>query len=116
MANRYAVGYPRNFANEYAVYSGTDHDLAAIESEYDHDENGRFERIDRPEAIRLGERRPKEAKRDGEQWFGGWYADSLSPSTWSRAERMVECREATARYAESLRVMAAGESAWGEPS
>jgi len=64
---RYFVEYPRGFANEYTVYAapsgfaGTFGELfpAALP-------------ITRAEAIRLGWTRPREAKRDGEQWFGGF--------------------------------------------
>jgi hypothetical protein len=65
--NTYYVSYPRDFANEYEVYVVAPEDvevfLRAIPD---------ATRISRAEAIRMGWTRPRQAKKYGEQWFGGF--------------------------------------------
>jgi hypothetical protein len=85
----YYVEYPRDFCNEYAVYATTDRKAF---------ETGRPDatRISRKEAIRLGWSRPKEAKRDGEQWFGGFWSDYLSREPFETiAHAITDCARAT---------------------
>ena len=74
--NKYYVDYPRDFANEYTVYVVRTTDTGRLKSRFPD-----AERISRREAIRLGWTRPRKAKKDGEQWYGGFasnnYADSV---------------------------------------
>jgi hypothetical protein len=86
--NRYFVDYPRDFANEYTVYAVP----AGMVADF-----GRAfpdaEPITRSRAIRLGWTRVKEAKRDGEQWFGGFADSGAYPETLGEA--LEACRAAT---------------------
>jgi hypothetical protein len=78
--NRYYVEYPRDFANEYTVYAVPAADAERFERFFPS-----ADRISRAEAVRLGTRRPIEAKRDGEQWFGGWLDGQESMTRhWNR--------------------------------
>lgn len=92
MPATYFVDYPRDFCNEYNVY---------VVSRADHADFVRFipsaRRISRAEAIKLGWTRPKQAKRDGEYWLGGFYDDPLSRFADTLAEALDECRKATER-------------------
>ncbi len=75
MRNSYLVHYPRNFANEYTVYVGspaTLDRLTKILESSPRADNGNVQRITRQRAIYLGRTRVREAKRYGEQWFGGF--------------------------------------------
>lgn len=62
----YFVHYPRNFANEYTVYVVRLRDAARLEAV-----RPGAQRIDAADAWRRGVTRRAEARRDGEQWFGG---------------------------------------------
>lgn len=103
----YFVEYPRNFANEYTVYATDDRKAfeAAVPG---------ADRVNRREAVRLGWSRPREAKRDGEQWFGGFHTDDLSRTVTGDplAEQLAECAAATQRM---LAVVAAGKDLDGVP-
>ena len=107
---QYYVSYPRDFSNEYEVYV------------IDRTEAVRFEkawpsagRISRAEAVRLGIRRPAEAKRDGEQWFGGFVdgRESLS-RPWNQMRTVAQRLDAAA--ADTLSAVAEREAvrAWAE--
>lgn len=72
---RYLIHYPRNFCNEYAIYVGdkaTLDKLVEILGNRRRAENANTQFITRRRAIQLGVSRVNEAKRDGEQWFGGF--------------------------------------------
>ena len=64
---RYYAFYPRDFANEYTVYAVESDLVARFEAAFPD-----ARRVTRKDAIRLGVTRPAEAKRCGEQWFGGF--------------------------------------------
>ena len=67
--NTYYVVYPRDFANEYTVFAvGSKADALRFESACD-----LVQQITRVEALRLAIQRPREAAKDGEQWYGGFY-------------------------------------------
>jgi hypothetical protein len=68
--NHYWVVYPRDFANEYTVYVTT-----TPQQDYRMRYGFGGKTITRPEAIRLGWTRPRQAKKTGEQWFGGFAGD-----------------------------------------
>jgi hypothetical protein len=69
--NAYYVLYPRDFTNEYTVYVAGD----AESADYLRNHNG-AKRISRREAIRLGWTRPRQARKTGEQWYGGFAGDN----------------------------------------
>ena len=89
--NRYYESCPRGFCNEYTVYA-----VPADQAERLERLMPDARRIDRAEAIRLGTRRPAEAKRDGEQWFGGWVDGPASQSCWRPTQQTVAGRIAAA--------------------
>lgn len=66
MRHHYFVNYPRDFANEYTVYAVPPASIPQFRALFPE-----AEPISRPRAIHLGWTRPREARRDGEQWFGG---------------------------------------------
>jgi hypothetical protein len=68
--NAYYVLYPRDFANEYTVYVAGDAESA------EHLKQLGAKRISRREAIRLGWTRPRQARKTGEQWYGGFAGDT----------------------------------------
>jgi hypothetical protein len=73
--NHYIVHYPRNFANEYDVYAGSKARLARLAEileSWPRAENAGVHHISRKRAVYLGVTRPRQAKHDGEQWYGGW--------------------------------------------
>lgn len=90
--NRYFVAYPRNFANEYKVYvcesERTERRLLAVRPD--------AERISRGEAVRLGWTRPREARRNGQEWHGG-FAEPLyhSSDPQNVREAIVEAAQGT---------------------
>lgn len=63
----YYIDYPRDFANEYTVYVVPAGEVARFRGALPD-----AERITRSEAIRKGWTRPRQAGRDGEQWYGGF--------------------------------------------
>lgn len=77
MSNRYYIEYPRDFANEYIVYVVAAERAAELEAKLPD-----AERITRAEAIERGIRRPRQAKRYNEQWWG-----SLAESIKSRHQQ-----------------------------
>lgn len=94
---RYLVHYPRNFCNEYTVYAGTPAQLDRLTKILEsgrHAENGAVHRITRRRAIQLGQTRVREAKRDGEQWFGG-FAETGKCYPEMLAEKIAEAAAAT---------------------
>lgn len=103
----YYVEYPRDFANEYAVY--------AVASSME----GRFlaafpdaRRITRKDAVHLGWSRPREAKRDGEQWYGGFTdhpAGGLDDATDVEGA-LAACRLATTACVEAVEAHRQGEA------
>ena len=103
MATLYYVDYPRDFANEYDVFAVAPEDRAAFERV-----RPDAERINRPEAIRLGWTRRREAKRDGEQWFGGFFQGWGHPAD-TLDEVMEECRKQTAGMVATAEAEAACE-------
>ncbi len=66
MSNRYYIDYPRDFANEYTVYVVEPKRANEFEAQFP-----RAIRITRADAIDRGIRRPRQAERNSEQWFGG---------------------------------------------
>jgi hypothetical protein len=90
--NRYYIEHPRNFANEYAVYvcksERTERRLLELYPN--------AEKINRAEAIRLGWTRPREAERNGEQWFGR-FAEPLyeAPRASNVLEALTEAAQGT---------------------
>jgi hypothetical protein len=64
---RYFVEYPRGFANEYEVFA-----VEQADADRFRELIPAAEPITRREAIRLGWTRPRRAKKDGEQWYGGF--------------------------------------------
>ena len=67
--NTYYVAYPRDFANEYKVYAvSSKADALRFEDACDS-----VQQITRGEALRLAIQRPREAAKDGEQWYGGFF-------------------------------------------
>jgi hypothetical protein len=90
----YFSEYPRDFANEYHVYAVAADDLADFQEHFPD-----ASRITRKEAIRLGWSRPREAKKYGEQWFGGFWDDGLAPCGFEEtlASALEECQKATSR-------------------
>lgn len=71
--NRYYVEYPRDFCNEYTVYVVASGLVQRFEKVFPNAYS-----VTRKDAIRLGITRPKEAKRDNEQWWGGFPDGSAS--------------------------------------
>jgi hypothetical protein len=71
--NSYYISYPRDFANEYTVYVVTPEIAADFAKAFPD-----LKRTSRKDAIERAWSRPKEAKRTGEQWFGG-FCDHMSP-------------------------------------
>ena len=87
--NNYYIDYPRGFVNEYRVYVIPSHLAKEFEESF-----ARAGRISRKEAIRLAVTRPREAKRNGEQWFGGWYS-RFEPLTGNTEEQIERCKQET---------------------
>ena len=72
--NTYYVAYPRDFANEYKVYAvSSKADASRFEDACDS-----VQQITRGEALRLAIQRPREAAKDGEQWYGGFFKADAS--------------------------------------
>ena len=96
MMNRYLVHYPRNFSNEYEIYAGTKADLEKlieILASRPRAENGNTCFITRKRAIYLGRTRVNEARRDNEQWFGGFasvYPDMYAGSLDQEIEQAIQ--------------------------
>lgn len=80
--NLYYIEYPRDFANEYSVYV-----VPTGEREHFEELFPRAERISRKKAVERGWTRVKEARRDGEQWFGGFGG---SAGTYGTLEEALE--------------------------
>jgi hypothetical protein len=97
MATTYFIRYPRDFANEYTVY--------AVAPE-DRERFGRLipdaERITRYRAIEIGWTRPREAKRDGEQWFGGFAEPGHGLWAGNVAQALEACREGTREILDNI--------------
>lgn len=93
---RYYLNNPRGFANEYTVY--------VIEAEHAYYLERRFPsatRITRADALEYGLRKPRSAKRNQQQWYGGfaWSAESAY-------QRSYELRGDTATDADEIRFAA----------
>jgi hypothetical protein len=99
MRHAYFVDYGgRDFCNVYSVMVvkiGEAKEYASMFPD--------AERITRREAIRLGWTRPKEAKRDGEQWFGGFQTRYFSATL---EETIADCLETTRGLMAEQRTMA----------
>ena len=79
--NRYLVHYPRDFSNEYLIYAGPMEQLHQLKQIFGlRSENGSSEYITRKRAIQLGWSRPREARRNNEQWYGGFAGEDVFPS------------------------------------
>ncbi len=113
--NHYLICYPRDFDNEYEVYAGSDADLSDLESFLDRpNRNGNyptFQRLTWAQAIRRGWTLPREAKRDGEQWFGGFAEPYAGPSwhhgrDYSVRDAIADAATATTEELDRLRTMA----------
>lgn len=79
----YYINYPRNFANEYTVYAVPHAEARRFEAAFPS-----VEKITRAKAIERGIRRPAEARRDGEQWFGGLCNGLADTANGTTAERL----------------------------
>jgi hypothetical protein len=96
---KYYIEYPRNFANEYAIYV-LDNDTDATELGFSKDD-----RISRAKAIHLGIIRPNEARKNNEQWYGGLFGDCKYEGSY--AEQLNECLKNSKQEAENKRAFKA---------
>jgi hypothetical protein len=92
---RYYVFYPRDFANEY--------DVLVVRRSWE----GRFlraypdaDRITRPQALRFGLSLPRQARRDSEQWYGGFAGGASDPRRGGREAALRCAEEETLRMVE----------------
>ena len=90
--NLYYVNYPRDFANEYTVFAVPSEMRERFEVAYPD-----ADRITRVSAIERGIRRPAEACRDGEQWFGGLCDYGPSSDARTDAGKLAHCADCTVR-------------------
>jgi hypothetical protein len=94
---RYFIEYPRNFCNEYEVYAVPSVDVPRFRAAFPE-----AEPITRTQAIKKGWTRVREAKRDNEQWFGGFHENlttySDTPETVPQA--ITACAMATLKSME----------------
>ncbi len=100
--NNYYVDYPRDFSNEYTVYA-----VRGVFANSLKRVCRNAVRITRCEAIRLGITRPSQARKHGEQWYGGFVEDvafhRLQQSTRHTIKDRLEAVIAdTTRYIESV--------------
>ncbi len=108
MRNAYMVHYPRNFCNEYTVHVGSPeilNQLAKILECLPRSENGDVRRITRQRAIYLGWTRVREAKKCGEQWFGG-FAETGNSFAETLNEAIVDAAKATEAAIDEFESMA----------
>jgi hypothetical protein len=93
----YLAHYPRDFANEYAIYAGTPAELAQLEEILDRrSERNTCHKVDRKEAIRRGWNRPREAKKTGEFWLGGFAEpEAYAPYADTIQQAIVNAHKAT---------------------
>lgn len=78
---------PRGFSNEYDVFVVPTSMASRCEAAL-----ADVRRISRREALRMGISRPAEARRYGEQWFGGFYGYDVAGT---QAERLDACCRAS---------------------
>lgn len=92
----YAIYFPRSFSNEYSVYCGTPHELSRLrEILLRKRETGTYLPATREKAIRYGETQPRQAKRVGAQWFGGWAEPLFGYPSGSLSDRIKGAHHAT---------------------
>lgn len=101
---RYYVDYPRGFANEYTVYAVASTDRERFERAFPEAEH-----ISRARAVRLGWSRPREARRGGEQWYGGFCSQGFADTPDAAIE---DCRIATQDAVEQAEMVRDAEAAF----
>ncbi len=79
----------RGFANEYTVYVVPQSLTSRFEAAFPE-----ADRISRKRAVYWGWSRPREASRDGEQWFGGFESGNHDDREWITVYRALDgaCR------------------------
>ena len=102
--NRYYLDNPRGFANEYTVYViGSPEDEARFRNLYPG-----AQRITRASAIDYGLRRPRAARRDNQQWYGGfaWSAESEYERSQLRGDPTTDSDEIALAITATRAIMA----------
>lgn len=94
----YYARHPRDFANEYDVFVVPRSMASRLEAVYPD-----ASRISRREAVRMGISRPAEAKRDGEQWYGGLLGDDMATTP---AAQLDACCRASIEAIEEAEMLA----------
>ncbi len=90
MKTRYYISYPRDFANEYNIFVVGGKDNLAKRVEKALIDLG-AERITKKRALYWGITRPAEAKKTGEQWYGGFVGGQAFNNLYYTAdEELVE--------------------------
>jgi hypothetical protein len=105
MQRRYYINYPRDFANEYTVYVVSADAADRLEAAFPG-----AEEIPHAKAVERGITRPRQARRDGEQWYGGLCnygpADATNGTTRERLEAAERNTLAALEQAEGERELA----------